>query len=326
MQGKESLEQGANAKSNVGIDTSKLWLDAHVLPSEERLRVPNTAEGIRKLKRWIAAFDPALVVIEATGKWHRQAQRSLCASAIRVAVVDPFKVRMFAKARGILAKTDRLDARVLALFAAVMAPTSRVPASALLEELKEIVIARGSAIAEQTSLKNQLTAVSCAFLKRHIQARIKRVAKDIEQLDHEIISRIRADEGLTKRFDILTSIPSFGFVVAATLLACLPELGACNVKEVAMLAGLAPISDDSGERKGARVVWGGRPTLRRILYLAALCAARRNPDAKTFYQRLIAAGKPAKVALIAVARKLVILANTLLNQDRVWQPNAPKYA
>ena len=325
MQGKEPLEQAANTKCTVGIDTSKAWLDGHVLPDERYLRVPNTAEGIRKLKRWIAGFDPALVVIEATGKWHRQVQRSLYASNIPITVADPYRVRMFAKARGILAKTDRIDARVLALFGLMMSPQLRAPAPEAMDELKEIVVARESAVAEQTSLKNQLAAGTCTFIKRHLQRRIARLRKDIEALEREILKRIRVDEGLAGRYAILTSIPSFGFVVAATLLVCLPELGDCNAKEVAMLTGLAPIANDSGERKGVRIVRGGRPALRRILYLAAVSATRSNPDGKAFYRRLTTAGKPAKVALIALARKLVILANALITENRVWQSEAPKH-
>jgi transposase len=325
MQGKESLEQGANTKFSVGIDTSKTWLDAHVLPCERRLRVPNTSEGIRKLKRWIATFDPALVVVEATGKWHRQVQRSLVASGIKVAVIDPYRVRMFAKAQGILAKTDRLDARVLALFALLMAPEIRPPAPAAAEQIKELIVARESMVAEQTSLKNQLASSTYRFIKRLLERRIARLAKDIQTLDRGILKRIRADESLARRYEILTSIPSFGFVVAATLTACLPELGSCNRKAIAMLAGLAPIADESGERRGVRVVWGGRPALRRILYLAALTAARANPASKAFYERLIANGKEPKEALVAVARKLVILANTLISENRIWQLNAPQH-
>jgi transposase len=319
MQGKESLEQGASGKCTVGIDASKCWLDAHVLPFEKSLRVPNTSEGIRKLKRWIVAFGPALVIVEATGKWHRQVQRSLFASGIPITLVDPFRVRMFAKAQGILAKTDRLDARVLALFAAMMSPKLRPPAPEAIEELKEIVVARESAVAQEISLRNQLAAGTSPFLKRHLQRRIGRIAKDLQDLEREILRRIRADDGLASRYAILRSIPSFGFVVAATLLAYLPELGSCNVKEVAMLAGLAPIANDSGEHKGVRVVRGGRPALRRVLYLAALTAARFNPDGKVFHQRLVATGKPAKVVLVALARKLVVLANTLIGQNRTWQ-------
>jgi transposase len=326
MQGKEASEQETKAKSNVGIDVSKCWLDAHVLPSGEPLRVPNTREGIRKLKRWLQNFELALVVVEATGKWHRALRRSLDASAIPVAVVDPFRVRMFAKAQGIFAKTDQLDARVLALFATLMAPPLRPPAPEALEELNELVVARASAVAQRTALKNQLSAAEGAFLKRQLMRRIASSAKDIAAIDREILKRIKADEDLARRYVILTSIPSFGPVVAATLVASLAELGTCTTKQIAMLAGLAPIADQSGERQGARVIWGGRAAVRRILYLAALTAARVNADMRAFYQRRIADGKPFKVAIIAVARKLVVLANTLISQDRTWELHAPKQA
>jgi transposase len=326
MQGKEASEQETNAKSSVGIDVSKDWLDAHVLPSGEALRVANTREGIRKLKRWVQRFEIALVVVEATGKWHRALRRSLDASAIQVAVVDPFRVRMFAKAQGIFAKTDRLDARVLALFAALMAPPLRPPAPQALEELNELVVARTSAVEQRTALKNQLSAAEGTFLKRLLARRIASSAKDIAALDREILKRIRADEGLAMRYVILTSIPSFGPVVAASLVAGLAELGTCTAKQIGMLAGLAPIADQSGKREGVRVIWGGRAAVRRILYLAAVTAARANADMRAFYQRKIADGKPAKVAIIAVARKLVVLANTLITQDRTWELHAPKHA
>src|SRR6266498_3842163 len=309
MQGKEASEQETKAKSSVGIDVSKDWLDVHVLPADERLRVPNTCEGIRELKRWLRRVDLALVVVEATGKWHRHVQRSLAASAIAVAVVDPFRVRMFAKAQGILAKTDRLDARVLATFAAVMTPSVRPPAPQALADLAELVTARMSAVEAQTALKNQRAAATVKFLKRQLDRRIERGDKDIAALDAAILERIEVDEGLARRYAILTSIPSFGFVTAATL-----------------LAGLAPIADQSGVRDGVRVIWGGRAGVRRILYLAALTAARFNADMKTFYQRLTVSGKPPKVAIIAVARKLVVLANTLITEDRMWQPQSPKHA
>jgi transposase len=322
MQGKEASEQETKAKSNVGIDVSKDWLDVHVLPADERLRVPNTCEGIRQLKRWLMRFDLALVVVEATGKWHRQVQRSLAASAMPVAVIDPFRVRMFAKAQGIFAKTDRLDARVLALFAALMTPSVRPPAPPALAEFAELVTARMSAVAAQTALKNQRAAATGTFLQRQLDRRIERADKDIAALDAAIRKRIKADEGLARRYAILTSIPSFGFVTAATLIAGLAELG----KQSGMLAGLAPIADQSGQREGARVIFGGRARVRRVLYLAALTAARFNADMRTFYQRLRAAGKPPKAAIIAVARKLVVLANTLITEDRMWQPQAPKHA
>ncbi len=326
MQGKEASEQETKAKSSVGIDVSKDWLDVHVLPDDQRLHVPNNGAGIRQLKRWLTRFDLALVVVEATGKWHRHVQRSLAASAIAVAVVDPFRVRMFAKARGILAKTDRLDARVLALFAATMSPAVRPPAPQALADLAELVTARLTAVEAQTMLKNQRAAATVKFLKRQLDRRIERGDQDIAALDAAIERHIQQDQDLARRYAILTSIPSFGFLTAAILIACLAELGSITAKQTAMLAGLAPIADQSGKRDGARVVFGGRPRVRRILYLAALSAARFNADMRVFYQRLRAAGKPPKAALIAVARKLVVLANTLISQDRMWQPQAPQYA
>jgi transposase len=324
MQGKEASEQETKAKSSVGIDVSKCWLDIHVLPSNERLRVTNDCAGIRQLKRWLARFDIALAAIEATGKWHRHVQRSLVASGIPTAAVDPFRVRMFAKAQGILAKTDRLDARVLALFAAVMDPSVRAPAPQIMAELAELVVAR--AVEAQVALKNQVCTADGKFLKRQLERRLGRASKDIAELESEILKRIKTDNSLAKRYTILTSIPSFGFAVAATLLACLAEIGSTTAKQIAMLAGLAPIADQSGERDGLRVIWGGRPIVRRILYLAALSATRFNADMKSFYKRLREHGKPPKVALIAVARKLVVLANTLITEDRNWQPRSPKHA
>lgn len=233
---------------------------------------------------------------------------------------------MFAKAQGILAKTDRLDARVLASFAALMDPAIRAPAPQALSELAELVVARAGAVAMQATLKNQLCTAEGNFLKRQLERRILRAAKDVAALDREILKRIKADDSLARRYTILTSIPSIGFTVAATLIACLAEIGSATAKQIGMLAGLAPIADQSGERDGVRVIWGGRPAVRRVLYLAALSATRFNADMKAFYQRLTGNGKPAKVALIAVARKLVVLANTLISEDRTWQPHMPKHA
>lgn len=326
MQGKEASEQDTKVESSVGIDVSKCWLDVHVLPADGRLRVANNCAGIRQLKRWLRSYDVGLVVIEATGKWHRHLHRSLVASAVPVAVVDPYRVRMFAKAQGILAKTDQIDARVLALFAAIMAPSTCTPAPQAMAELAELVVARGNAVEARAALKNQLATAQGKFLKRQIERRLVRAGKDIEVLDREILKRIKADDSLARRYAILTSIPSFGFAVAATLIACLAEIGSATAKQIGMLAGLAPIADQSGQRDSVRVIWGGRPSVRRVLYLAALSAARFNADMKAFYRRLTDAGKPPKIALIAVARKLVVLANTLIGQNRTWQPRPLKSA
>lgn len=325
MQGKETSEQKTECKSSVGIDVSKSWLDVHVLPAGQARRFANTEAGIGQLKRWLAGFAPALIAVEATGKWHCQLRRSLYTSGLPIAVVDPFRVRMFAKAQGTFAKTDRLDARVLAQFAAVMTPSQRPPTSEALDELRELVRARDSAVAEQTALKNQRSAAASPFLIRQLEARLARIAEDIAALAGEIGRRIAADAALARRRAILVSIPSIGDTLAATLLACLAELGTCSSRQIGMLAGLAPVADDSGERQGVRVIWGGRSPVRRALYLAALSAARYNAGLKAFHQRLIAKGKKPKCAIIAVARKLAVLANSLIAQDRLWLPNQPQH-
>ncbi len=325
MQGKEASEQETR-KCTAGIDVSKNWLDAHVLPASQSLRVANTSAGIRQLKRWLLRLKVELVAVEATGKWHREVFRSLAASKVGVAVIDPYRVRMFAKAQGILAKTDRIDAKVLAMFAAMMSPACRPPAPQALEAMQELVTARASAVDEQVALKNQLAAAREVFLKRQLDRRITQLDGHIEAIEKECLKQIKSDEGLARRFAILTSIPSFGDVVAMTLVACLAELGSLSDKQIGALGGLAPVADDSGERQGDRVIWGGRGAVRRILYLAALSAKACNRDMKAFYQRLIGNGKKPKAALIAVARKLLVLANLLIAHDRLWQPIAPQNA
>jgi transposase len=321
MQGKEVSEQEVS-KCTAGIDVGKSWLDAHVLPAGTALRVPNTRAGIAQLKRWLVRAEVDLVAVEATGKWHRALCRSLHASGIAVSVVVPYRVRMFAKAQGILAKTDRIDARVLALFAMVMAPSRTVPAAVALEELQELITARASAVAEETALKNQAHVAETAFLKRQLARRAARLKADIAALEAECLKRIKADPVVARRYEILLSIPGIGAKIAMTLIADLAELGSIGVKQIAMLAGLAPQADDSGQRQGTRIIRGGRAQVRRMLYLAAVSAARCNPGLKAFYRRL-ATTKPVKVALIATARKLVLLANTLIADNRLWLPTPP---
>ena len=323
MQGKESSEQNAKSKCSAGIDVCKSWLDAHIVPAGCSLRVSNDAQGHRQLKRWLAKYEVVLLAMEATGKWHRQVHRSLHASGFSVAIVNPLRARLFGEALGLLAKTDRVDARMLALLAAGISPSPSAPASDCIEALRELVTARHSAVAEQTALENQLLAANTAFLRTQLRRRIDRLAKDIARLDAEIAKRIKADPGLVRRYEILLSIPGLGAVTAATLVADMTELGTCNAKQIAMLTGLAPLADNSGSREGRRVIRAGRPAVRRVLYLCALSASRCNATMKALYTRLTAAGKPHKVALVAVARKLIILANTLISQDRTWQPNVP---
>lgn len=326
MQGKELSEPEAATDPSVGIDVGKDWLDAHVLPAEVRLRVANSRDGIRRLKRWLAQWPAAPVVVEATGKWHRPLHRSLHAAGRRVGAVDPFRVRMFAKAHGILAKTDRLDARVLAMFAAMMAPPARPPRPVTVAAVQELVRARSQAVAQRTALHNQRGTAETRFLQHQLDRRLDRLEGEIAELEAEIGRRIAAEPALARRRCILRSIPGIGDGVAAILIADLPELGTATAKQIAALAGLAPLADDSGQRQGKRHIRGGRQGVRKGAYLAALAAVRANPQLQAFHRRLRDQGKPAKLSLVAVARKLLVLANTLIAENREWTPIPPHHA
>lgn len=323
MQGKESSEQNTGAKSTAGVDVCKNWLDVHVVPQGLSRRVANDARGHRQLIRWLAQNKVSLVVMEATGKWHRQVHRALHSNGFAVAVVNPLRARLFAEAAGVLAKTDRIDARMLALLGVGLSPPASPPAPAVIEALQELVAGRDGAVKEQTALENQRAAANVAFLRRQLKIRIDRLAKDISALDAEIERLIRSDPAVEHRYAILRSIPGIGPVGAATLVANMVELGNCSAKQIAMLAGLAPLADQSGPRDGKRSIRGGRIPVRRVLYICALTAKRCNKALAALYERLTAAGRPHKVALIAVARKLIVLANTLVAENRPWQSLPP---
>ena len=320
MQGKVSPERSAATRVYVGIDVCKGWLDVHVHPLGQAFRVANTREGLKQLKRRLANLDVALIVMEATGKFHRQAHRNLHAGGFAVAVVNPLRSRLFAEATGTLAKTDTVDARMLALLAAMLEPKAKAPPPEMLEDLQDIVRGREAFVAQRTALLNQLGAAKTTCLKQAIRRQLQAVERAIDKLQVEIEHMVEADPALARRFAILTSIPGIGKIAAVALLANFAELGTCTGKQAAMIAGLAPIACDSGDSKGERHIKGGRAGLRTGIYMAALSAARFNADLTLFYDRLLAAGKKPKVALVAVMRKLIALANTLIRQDRLWQP------
>lgn len=325
MQGKSSPERSAE-RVYAGVDVCKAWLDVYLHPAGREFRVANTPEGIRGLNRALQAWNIGLVVMEATGKLHRLAYRSLHASGYPVAVVNPYRSRKFADALGQLAKTDRIDARVLALLGESLKPDVRPPAPKQVAELQEIVLARQAALADAVALENSLKATESDFLRRERSSWLKSLRKRIKKLEHAIDQLIQADPEMARRFEVLTSIPGIGPVVAATLIACLAEIGSANSKEVAALAGLAPFNWDSGDMRGQRHIKGGRAHVRTPLYFAAIAAVRVDPGFKRFAERLRAAGKPAKVILTAVMRKLVVLANTLVSENRTWLPEAPEHA
>jgi transposase len=262
----------------------------------------------------------ALVVMEATAKYHRLAHRSLSQSGFAVAVVNPLRAHLFAEVLGQHAKTDRIDAQVLAMLGAALGPEARPPAPETVEILQELVHARSAATADRTALTNRLGASQTAFLKRELKRQLANLERHIDRLRARIEALIAADPALARRQAILLSLPGVGPAVAAALLADMPELGSLDRHAAACLAGLAPFARESGEAAGTRHIKGGRSHPRRALYWAALSAARHNPDLAHFYRRLRNNEKKPKVALTAVMRKLVVLANTLLKENRTWNP------
>jgi transposase len=317
MQGKIPSAKAETAVF-VGIDICKAWLDIYVHPIGQSFRVPNTNEGLKTLRGQLEEHVAVSVVMEATGKLHRLAHRMLAAAGFAVAVVNPYRSRKLADAFGQLAKTDKIDARLLALYGETIAPeTTPIPPKPL-AELQELVLARQAAKADETALKNRYSMAESAALKELLKVQLNGQARLIADLYTAIKSLLDQEEDLKRRYEVLSSIKGIGPIVAATLVACLPELGLLDSKQIAMLAGVSPVNHDSGQLRGQRHIKGGRAHVRTALYMAAVSAIRCNPDLKAFNERLRATGKAAKVALTAVMRKLVILANTLVKENRSW--------
>ena len=321
MQGKVTTD--AMPEVYVGIDVCKEHLDVYLRPIGDAFSVVNDAGGWRCLLGRLRKHQVKLVVMEPTSKYHRAAHRHLNAVGIDVALVNPRRARLFAQAFGQLAKTDAIDARILALMGERLQPDEVTPPSADEEALEELAGARSAALAERTAIGNRLETTGTAFLRRELAARLGSLDKHIKRLEAKIAAMIAADPIMARQAVIIRSIPGMGPVNVLAILTGLREIGRINGKEAAALAGLAPFADDSGPRQGHRRIQGGRANLRKALYMAAVSASRCNPELKTFYQRLRANGKTAKVAFIAVARKLLVLANTLVTENRCWTPVRP---
>jgi transposase len=320
MQGKVLPEARSANPVYVGIDVCKDHLDVYLHPLGLSQRITNSKDGLRRLKRLLVDHPVHLIVMEATGKHHRLAHRSLSQSGLAVAVVNPLRSHLFAKAIGMQAKTDRVDAKMLAILGEALGPAARPPAPEAIEALQELVQAHNAATAEHTALVNRHAASQTAFLRTELTRQLKSFERHLERLAAEIAKRIAADPVLVRRQEILLSIPGVGHTVAANLLANLAELGSLDRRAVAALVGVAPFADDSGETAGLRHISGGRASPRRALYWAALSASRCNPEFRAFYKRLVDSGKKPKVALTAIMRKLIVMANSLLKDDRLWAP------
>jgi transposase len=323
MQGKVMSEQSAAPTVDVGIDVCKDWLDIHILPAGTTLRVANNKKGHTQLLTVLRGFDVRLIAMEATGKYHRSIHQRLHGAGFGVAVVNPLRARLFAEINGLLAKTDTADAYALALMCATPRISAVAPLEEAVEKLKEIVRARETVISAGAALQNQLGAATLACVKKQIRRQLLIAERAAEALTAEAVLLVKADAGLARRLEILTSIPGIATVTALGLIVNMPELGNLDAKAAGQLAGLAPIARQSGPTTRPSHIRGGRPLVRTGIYMAAQSAARHNAQLKVFYDRLLGAGKQKKVAITAVMRKLIVLANTLLKYDRRWSPQAP---
>lgn len=310
---------------HVGIDVSKRTLDVRLLLGEEKgtlegesFMVANDHEGVGEILSRLEGRSPKLVVMEATGRYERLAATTLAAAGIPVAVVNPRQARDFAKAMGRLAKTDAIDAFVLARFARATEPQ----ASAIPEEetmaLQGILARRRQLIEMLTAENNRLEMAPKALAKR-IRAHIEWLKKEISRTDADLDRAIEESATFKENEKLLRSVPGVGRVLSRTLLAELPELGEITHKRLCALVGVAPFNRDSGQRSGKRAAWGGRAPVRATLYMGTLVATRFNPVIKEFYERLLSAGKPKKVALVACMRKLLCILNALMRDRAIWR-------
>ncbi len=309
----------------VGIDVSKAHLDVALRPAGESLRGPYDAQGITTVIARLSQLRPTRIVLEATGGLERPLLRALVDAALPVIVVNPRQVRDFAKATGQLAKTDALDAQVLARFAEVIQPAVRALPDPQTEELAALLARRRQVLAMQRAEQNRLDRAPARVQKR-IEAHLRWLSAELARLDADLDDRIQQSPVWREREDLLQSVPGIGPVMSRTVLAELPELGLLNRKQIAALVGVAPFNRDSGHLRGRRTIWGGRAPVRTALYMATLVATRWNPIIRQFYQRLRAAGKAPKVALVAAMRKLLTILNAMVHQRTPWRSVAAQGA
>ena len=304
--------------THVGIDVSKGHLDVCLMPEGETFSVTNDQRGIDELLGCLLKLHPELVVLEATGRYERPAAAAIAASGIAVAVVNPRRARDFAKATGRLAKTDKIDAEVLARFATAIGPPPSVLPDEESQALQAILTRRRQILEMLVSENNRLQTAPEAVAKR-IRAHIKWLEKELSRTDRDLDEAVEASTTFKANEALLRSAPGVGPVLARTLLAELPELGELSHKRLCALVGVAPFNRDSGQRVGKREVWGGRAPVRAALYMGALVATRHNPLIAEFYGRLLKAGKPKKVALVACMRKLLVILNAMIRDRTPWR-------
>jgi transposase len=304
----------------VGIDVSKNQLDIAVRPAGDTWSMPNDVSGITEVVQGLAQLHPALVVLEATGGLQMPLAAALATAGLPLAMVNPRQVRDFARAIGRLAKTDRLDAQVLAHFAEAVRPTPYPLPDAQTQELTALLTRRHQVVEMLTAEKNRLRSAR-ELVHRRVQDHICWLEQELADLDDDLERTLRKSPLWREKDNLLRSVPGIGRVVSITLLADLPELGTLSRHQIAALVGVAPLNRDSGRFWGKRMVWGGRARVRAALYMAALTASRYNPIIKAFYHRLCGVGKARKVALTACMRKLLIILNSMVKHQQTWNPD-----
>jgi len=302
----------------VGIDVSKARLDVHVHPTGEAFFVPRDAAGIESLIERISPHAPSWVAVEATGGFETVVAASLGAARLPVVVVNPAQVRAFARALGTQAKTDPIDARVIARFAATTQPEVRPLADEATQALADLV-ARRRQIIQMIVAERQREKRAAPRTRKSILRLIKALEAELADLDQDIDDAVRGSPAWREKEDLLASVPGVGRVIARTMLAELPELGTLDRRQIAALVGLAPWTRQSGQWRGKSFIGGGRSAVRAVLFIGAMTATRSNGPLKAFYRRLVEAGKPKMVALVAVARKLLTVLNAILRDKQPWQ-------
>ncbi len=305
----------------VGIDVSKDTLDVGVLPEGKSFQVANDEEGHRLLAEQLRGLGPELIVLEATGGYQTAAVTALVVARLTVAVVNPRQVRDFARSMGRLAKTDAIDALVLARFGEMVRPEPRALKDEETLELEALVVRRRQIVEMIGAESNRVQQVP-KKMQPDIREHIEWLKHRLKEKDREIRRQIEKSPVWREKENLLRGIPGVGPVTATTLLCALPELGKIGPKEIAALVGVAPMNRDSGKMRGKREIWGGRSSVRRTLYMAALSAAKKNPLIRAFYERLCAAGKPKKAALVACMRKLLVIMNAMVKSSESWRAPA----
>lgn len=317
MKSKEkTMEQ---EKVYVGIDVAKASMDVAVHQSEQQWSFSNEDRGIIQAVSCLQGLAPALIVLEATGGIEMPLVAALAAAGLPVVVINPRQIRDFAKATGKLAKTDILDAKVMARFAATVKPTPRPLPDEQAHEFADVLARRRQVVEMITAEKNRLTSAHNKIVRRHIKDHIAWLERTLVDTDNTLRRSVRESSVWREKDDLLRSVPGVGPVLSTTLLADLPELGTLDRRQIAALVGVAPLNCDSGNFRGKRAIWGGRAKVRATLYMATLVATRHNAVIRAFYQRLCAAGKEKKVALTACMRKFLTILNAMLKHRTPWR-------